>query len=192
MNLEINNIESKINSNNNDVLKEIVDYLNQIIKYAKDNLIKREKNDEINLEEENQSDDIELSNNKNEIQDKIKLGEKSRRAEFFCEKGDEENGTFEIKNNPRFLLNKKGSKLKEINYHKYINEIIKTIETIIIKINKNIINNNINSQLQISKNKKFDELEINSFNFIIKNIGEFSIDKDQEIKYDDGRYIGQL
>ena len=168
MNSDTNNIRSKINSDNNDLLKEIVDYLQQIIKYAKDNLIKREKNDEINLEE-NKSDDIELSCEKNEIKDKIKLGEKINRAEFFCEIEDEENESNKIKNNTRFLLDKKMWKLKEINYHKYINEIIKKIEDIIIKINKNIINN------AFKKNQeKIDD----------KN--------DQEIKYEDGRYIGQV
>ena len=43
MNSDIYNIGSKINSNNNDLLKEIVDYLQQIIKYAKDNLLKMKK-----------------------------------------------------------------------------------------------------------------------------------------------------
>ena len=190
MNSDTNNITSKINSNKNDLLNEIVDYLQQIIKYTKDNLIKREKNDEINLEE-NKSDDIELSCEKNEIKDKIKLGEKINRA---GEKDDEDNESNEIKKNIEFLPNKKRLKLKEINYHKYINEIIKKIEDIIIKINKNIINNNNNlkSKFQNSKNKNLCELKINSFNFIIKKIGKFSIDKDQEIKYDDGRYIGQV
>ena len=144
MNSDTNNIRNNINSDNHDLLNEILDYLQQIIKYTKDNLINREKNDEINLEEENQNDDIELSCDKNEIKDKIKLGEKINRAENFCEKEDEENESNQIKNNIRFLLNKKGSQLKEINYHKYIIEIIKKIEDIIIKINKNIINNNNN------------------------------------------------
>ena len=59
MNSDTNNIRNNINSDNHDLLNEILDYLQQIIKYTKDNLINREKNDEINLEEENQDDDIE-------------------------------------------------------------------------------------------------------------------------------------
>ena len=86
------NINTKINSDSNDLLNEIIDYLQQIVKYTKDNLLKqKEKNDEINLEEENQSNEIELSSNKNAINEKLKLGEKINSSEFFWEKEDEEN-----------------------------------------------------------------------------------------------------
>jgi len=108
MNSDTNNIRNNINSDNHDLLNEILDYLQQIIKYTKDNLINREKNDEINLEEENQNDDIELSCDKNEIKDKIKLWEKLKRAGFFYEIDDEENESNEIKKILNFYQIKKG------------------------------------------------------------------------------------
>ena len=80
--------------------------------------------------------------------------------------------------------------LQQINYITHDNLVIKRIGDIIIKMNFIINENKKNTQLIINHisllqnqmNKKFDELKFNNINQI----------NNQELKYDDGRYIGQV
>ena len=120
----MNNLETKINSNNKNFLgNDIIKDLQKIIKYINENILmkKEENDDEINLHEEDEK--IEFSENKKEM--KIKL-RKKRKKDNISEKNKEK------------LNKEKVDKLKE--YQKHGIEMIKLINKVIIKININLIN----------------------------------------------------
>ena len=120
----MDNLENKLNSNNNNLLGDDIVYdLQQIINYINENILMKQKenNDEISLDEENgQIKEIEFSENKKET--KIKLSKKRKK------------GNTSGKNKEK-LNEAKIDKLKEYRNHGI--EIIKLINNIIIKINMN-------------------------------------------------------
>ncbi len=127
----------KMNINENgDLLNEIVDNLEQIIQYIRDNLNNcKEKNNKINLEEEI-----------DEKVDKKFLGEKRKYSEIF---EDKENDKEQCEKN-----NNKRIKSKEI-----LIELIKKIESVIIKINnKNNIIKNSNQEKVYSDGKYIGQI----------------------------------
>ena len=121
---------------NGDLLNEIVDNLEQIIQCIRDNLNNcKEKNNKINLEEEI-----------DEKVDKKFLGEKRKYSEIF---EDKENDKEQCEKN-----NNKRIKSKEI-----LIELIKKIESVIIKINnKNNIIKNSNQEKVYSDGKYIGQI----------------------------------
>ena len=164
----MNNIylKSEINSKNgknNDLLNEIINHLEAIIKYIRENLeMYQEKNDRINSEKEITNDEQKISAIKNNR---------------LCEN--------------ELLLNdiKAKSIAKELIFKQYLIEVIKKIESLIIKINNNNLSSIINNSLI---GKKFIGLKINTFNLFIKNIENIAHIKNQETTFFDGKYIGQI
>ena len=121
---------------NGDLLNEIVDNLEQIIQCIRDNLNNcKEKNNKINLEEEI-----------DEKVDKKFLGEKRKYSEIFEDKGNTDK-QYEKNNNKKI-------KSKEI-----LIELVKKIESVIIKINnRNNIIKNSNQEKVYSDGKYFGQI----------------------------------
>ena len=177
----MNDIINQIYSNNNDCITGFINDLQKIINNTKDNILKQKiQNHKIDLDEqkENYNDDnFDISDIKDE-RVKIKFGKKRKKQQLLEESSEEKKEFYE-------KLKIKDSDLKSELYKKCINEMIKEIENIINKMNCIINENNKNKAIIVNLISSFQQKEkFNEFKINDKN--------KQEIKFEDGKYIGQI
>ena len=203
----MNSLYKKISSDNNNLLLWIVNDLQQIVSYTKENIMKEQENNEgISLdEEESQSEEFQcLSENREDktiekpqnTQFRIKFGKENKiLLERRTEKEENEDLNFfsdnkKIKKRNEYHYPKDLLKIKEKYYKKRDQEIINRIENLIKKL-----------IYVYNDNKKNSELIINNFSFFQKKLEEmnkkFKEEENNNLtyqtkRYQDGNYIGNV
>ena len=158
------NFDPKINSENNDILLEVVNDLQQIINYINENIIIKKKVEEINLEEKIEDEENIFSDfngddkkeKKLKKENKINLGKKRKKS---------------ISSKEKIYTYNEREKVNIKDFQKHFIEIITRIKDLIIKINNNkeYINKLNQSKISTINNKNYQELEL-----------------------DDGKYFGEI
>ena len=131
------NFDTKINSENNNILLEVVNDLQQIINYINENIIIKKKVEEINLEEKIEDEEIIFSDfngddkkeKKLKKENKIKLGKKRKKS---------------ISSKEKCNTYKEKEKVNIEDFQEHFIEIITRIKDLIIKINNKEYINKIN------------------------------------------------
>ena len=197
MSKDIKSLENEIYLKYNDLLINIGYNLQEISNYTQENLLKqKEKNNEINLIEEEEQKDDEFFFFEKGIKEEMnsELGKKRKKYESLYEDDENEyNKSSKIRLNKKsksvskketenLSFNNKSDKLELKDCYHHGIEIIKRINNLIVKINI-VINEHLKkinhiSSLLDKKDEKLKEEEINN------NI--------QELKYNNGRYVGEI